>query len=41
MAVNWGDVGAWAGAMLSLGSAIGYAVAHDYRKAEQAEFGAL
>jgi hypothetical protein len=31
--VNWGNVVAWAGAFLSLGSAIGYAFAKDYRRA--------
>jgi hypothetical protein len=31
--LNWGQVGAWAGAFLSLGSAVGYTAAHDYRKA--------
>jgi hypothetical protein len=31
--INWGDAGAWAGAFLSLGSAIGYAAAHDWRRA--------
>ena len=30
---NWGDISAWAGALLSLSSAIGYAFAHDWRKA--------
>jgi nitrate/nitrite transporter NarK len=31
--VNWGQAGAWAGAFLSLGSAFGYALAKDYRRA--------
>ena len=31
--VNWGNVGAWAGITLGLISAIGYAFAHDYRRA--------
>jgi hypothetical protein len=31
--VNWGNVGAWAGAFLSLGSAVGYLIAKDYRRA--------
>jgi len=31
--LNYGQLGAWAGAFLSLGSAVGYTVAHDYRKA--------
>lgn len=30
--MNWGQVIAWAGALLSLGSAVGYFVAKDYRK---------
>jgi hypothetical protein len=33
MAINWGQVIAWAGALLSLGAAIGYAVAKDWRHA--------
>ena len=31
--VNWGEVSAWAGAALCLASAIGYAAAHDLRRA--------
>jgi len=31
--INWGEIMAWAGALLCFGSAIGYAVAHDYRRA--------
>ena len=31
--VNWGVVGGWAGALLSLGSAIGYAFQRDWRHA--------
>ena len=31
--LNWGEIGAWAGAGLCIVSAIGYAVAHDYRRA--------
>lgn len=31
--VNWGVVGGWAGAVLSLISAIGYAYAKDWRHA--------
>ena len=31
--INWGDAGAWAGAILALASAIGYAIAHDWRRA--------
>lgn len=31
--LNWGQIFAWTGALLSLGSAVGYALAHDYRKA--------
>jgi len=31
--VNWGQISGWAGALLSLASAIGYAYAHDWRRA--------
>jgi hypothetical protein len=31
--LNYGQLGAWAGAFLSLGSAIGYLAARDYRRA--------
>ena len=31
--INWGEVGAWAGAGLCIASAVGYAFAHDYRRA--------
>ncbi len=31
--MNWGNVIAWAGALLSLGSAVGYAFAHNWQKA--------
>ena len=31
--MNWGQVIAWAGALLSLGASVGYFVAKDYRKA--------
>ena len=31
--LNWGEIGAWAGAGLCVVSAVGYAVAHDYRRA--------
>ena len=31
--VNWGQLGAWAGAFLSLFSAIGYAFQRDWRHA--------
>lgn len=33
LGLNWGQISAWTGAWLSLASAIGYAAAHDYRKA--------
>jgi hypothetical protein len=31
--MNYGAIGAWAGAVLSLVSAVGYFAAHDYRRA--------
>ena len=31
--LNWGQIIAWAGALLSLGAAIGYAFAKDWRHA--------
>lgn len=31
--VNWGQIIAWAGVTLSVGAAIGYAFARDYRHA--------
>lgn len=30
--INYGEVGGWAGALLALASAIGYAFAHDMRR---------
>lgn len=30
---NWGEIGGWAGAILALASAVGYAFAHDLRRA--------
>ena len=37
--INWGEVGAWAGIVLGVISAIGYAVAQDYRRALYYTFG--
>jgi hypothetical protein len=37
--INWGDIGAWAGIALGVISAIGYAFAHDYRRALYFFFG--
>ena len=31
--LNWGEVAAWAGIVLSLASALGYAAVHDVRRA--------
>lgn len=31
--INWGVVGGWAGALLSLASAVGYAFQRDWRNA--------
>lgn len=39
MSVNLGEVGAWAGIALGVVSAIGYAFAHDYRRALYFSFG--
>jgi hypothetical protein len=33
MNLNWGEAGAWANAALSLASAVGYTLVHDWRRA--------
>lgn len=38
--INWGDCIAWAGIALSIGAAIGYALAKDIRHALYFAFGA-
>jgi TPP-dependent pyruvate/acetoin dehydrogenase alpha subunit len=37
--INWGTVGSWAGIGLGVISAVGYAFAHDYRRALYFTFG--
>jgi hypothetical protein len=37
--INWGEIASWGGIIFGLSSAIGYAVAHDYRRALYFTFG--